>query len=279
MSGKLVFKLGLVCMLASGAFAQYDMSVYPPEFPEAKEIVYKTIDDVELKLYLLAPKGHKKTDKVPAIVFFFGGGFSKGTPAQFQPQCNYLAERGMVAITADYRVSSRHNSTRVDCVNDGISAMRYIRTHAVELGIDPARIVASGASAGGTVAACVGVIPGIDNGDADQSIPYLANAMVLFNPVSLGKKPWEGFSLDYSPYAHVSERTVPSILFFGEQDAHAKKAKPFQKLVKSKGGRCEIRVWDGVGHGFFNQGKDDDKYFNETNQAMDNFLVSLGYLK
>jgi len=45
---------------------------------------YKTIgEDVNLKLYIFNPDGHKVTDKTPAIVFFFGGGWNSGTPTQF----------------------------------------------------------------------------------------------------------------------------------------------------------------------------------------------------
>src|SRR5215208_3330689 len=48
------------------------------------------------------PDDWKPGDKRAAIVFFFGGGWTKGTPKQFEPQATYLAKRGMVCVRADY---------------------------------------------------------------------------------------------------------------------------------------------------------------------------------
>lgn len=69
--------------------------------PEGGErIIYKKVGDVELALYVFKPEGLKADSKVPAIVFFFGGGWSSGSPAQFEHQCKHLEERGLVAVTA-----------------------------------------------------------------------------------------------------------------------------------------------------------------------------------
>ena len=111
--------------------------------------VFKAIGDVKLRLFAFKPRGHKQTDKRPAIVFFFGGGWNAGTPEQFFAQCTYLASRGMVAISAEYRVNSRHGVSPFECVTDGKSAVRWIRAHSADYGIDSVRIAAGGGSAGG----------------------------------------------------------------------------------------------------------------------------------
>ena len=80
--------------------------------------VYKTASETELKVFIFEPDGHKTKDKRPCAVFFFGGGWTGGTPTQFYPHCAYLASRGMVAI-ADYRVKSRQKTTPFECVKDG----------------------------------------------------------------------------------------------------------------------------------------------------------------
>ena len=125
---------------------------------QKKEIVYKKIGDVELKLHLYESKSENK--KRPAIVFFFGGGWTGGSPKQFFPHCEHFASLGMVAISAEYRVKSRHGTTPFECVKDGKSAIRYVRANAKKLGIDPKKIIAGGGSAGGHVAACTGTIEG-----------------------------------------------------------------------------------------------------------------------
>src|SRR6185369_1048354 len=91
---------------------------YPPKMTGAEEHLYKTVGDVKLNLYVFKPSDWKATDKRPAIVFFFGGGWTNGSPSQFEPECRHFAQRGMVAITADYRVKSRNNVTPVECVTD-----------------------------------------------------------------------------------------------------------------------------------------------------------------
>ena len=111
---------------------------------------------VGLRLHVFKPDGHKETDSRPAIVFFFGGGWVGGTPTQFYQQARFLADRGMVAISAEYRVGI----SPFHCVEDGKSAIRFVKEQASSLGVDPDRVIASGGSAGGHVAACTGVIEG-----------------------------------------------------------------------------------------------------------------------
>ncbi|MHC4181471.1 MAG: alpha/beta hydrolase, partial [Planctomycetota bacterium] len=222
-----------------------------------------------------------------AVVFFFGGGFRAGTPAQFLRHCEYFSSRGMVAITADYRVRSRHKTTPADSVEDGKSAMRYVRANAGRLGIDPQRIVASGGSAGGMIAACVGTIRDAGKNDQEKSVSYTPNAMVLFNPAIMGKTGIKradaagrpSFTKDILPYYHVRKGLPPSIMFFGTEDRLLGGAEEFREAALEKGNRCELLTWKGVGHGFFNFGRNKNVEFVATVKAADKFLASLGYLE
>jgi len=81
----------------------------------------------------------------------------------------------MIAITADYRVKSRHGVQVVECVKDAKAAIAWVRENAQRLGIDPDKIAASGGSAGGHLAACTGTISGFGSDERP-------NAMILFNP-------------------------------------------------------------------------------------------------
>ena len=90
----------LTLLLAAPLFAR---SSYPPEFKDARVETYRKIDSTELKLWIFGESDPKA--KKPAIVFFFGGGWHGGTPAQFEDQARHFAKHGMIAITADYRVS------------------------------------------------------------------------------------------------------------------------------------------------------------------------------
>ena len=120
----------------------------------AETLVYKKAGDRELRLHIEKPADWKATDQRPAIVFFFGGGWVGGSPEQFRPQSEYLATRGMVGIRVEYRtIAKGDKGPPLVCCADAKSAMRYVRSHAAELGVDPARIAAAGGSAGGHLAA------------------------------------------------------------------------------------------------------------------------------
>jgi len=219
-------------------------------------------------------------------VFFFGGGFVSGTPKQFEPHCRYLSQRGMVAITAEYRVKNRHGTTPLESFRDGKSAVRWIRQHAQELGVDPHKLAAGGWSAGGMIAAVCGVVPGGDEPGENLSVSSRPDALVLFNPALMGKAQPDspragqlGVSADWLPFHHIREGLPPCILFFGGEDRLLAGAQEFQQSATEKGNRCEVKVWPGQNHGFFNFGRGDNQAFRETLFGADRFLTSLGYLQ
>jgi len=264
----------------------------------SRKIVYKKVPGRDLELHVFEPEGLKPTDKRPAIVFFFGGGWVGGSPVQFYPQCKYLASRGMVAISAVYRTRGSHGTSPFECVADGKSAVRWVRANAPKLGVDPDRIAAGGGSAGGHVAACTGTIEGLDEKGEDTTISSRPNAMVLFNPAllldpdefrRLGLMPgWltkakERFGdrdmRDISPWNHVRPGVPPTIIFHGKADRTVPfvTAEAFARAMKKAGNRCELVGYEGKGHGFFNFNA--GQAFYDTMAEADKFLVSLGYLK
>ncbi|MHC4112251.1 MAG: alpha/beta hydrolase fold domain-containing protein [Planctomycetota bacterium] len=254
-------------------------------------VVYKTIGEVKLKLHIFKPPRRDAKELSPAIVFFFGGGWVGGTPKQFYHQCEHFASRGIVAISAEYRVKNRHGTTPFECVADGKSAIRWVRANAGRLGINPNKIVAGGGSAGGHVAACTGVIEGLDEKHEDPNISSKPNALVLFNPavdlMGLSKRRRSDRGLgnrvkEISPLQHVKKGVPPCIIFHGTADRTVpfKGVERFSAAMKKSGNVCRLVPFEGKGHGFFNYGRDkDNSSFKQTIQAADRFLTSLGYLK
>src|SRR5207237_3124764 len=128
--------------------------------PPTKKIVYKKVGDRELSLHVFEPAAQEPTAKRPAIVFFHGGAWAIGDPNQFYYQCDYLAKRGMWAASAEYRLTAPGAGVRIaDIVLDAKDAVRYVRSHAGDLGVDPDRIAAAGGSAGGHLAAAPAAVP------------------------------------------------------------------------------------------------------------------------
>jgi acetyl esterase len=260
----------------------------PSKALSAKEImVYKKIEGKkDLSLHIFNPKGHRSSDKKPCIVFFFGGGWSGGTPEQFYPQSEYLAKRGMVAVAAEYRTRKSHGVVPKFCVMDGKSAIRYVRLHAAELGIDPNKIAAGGGSAGGHVAAATATLTKFDETSEDKNISSKPNALVLFNPVYDNSEKGYGYSRvkeywkDFSPMHNIKKGMAPTIVFLGSQDKliPVATAEKFKTKMQAVGSRSELFVYKDQPHGFFNQKKSDGKYYKLTVEEMDKFLTSLGYL-
>lgn len=266
----------VLALSLSVAFAQ-DRSFKPD-----KQIVYKSFDKDPLELNVFLPADWKASDRRPGIVFFFGGGWVGGTPTQFYPHSRYLASRGMVAISAQYRTRNSHGTSPFECVADGKSAVRWMREHAAELGIDPERVAAGGGSAGGHVAATTGVIDGLEEEGENMSVSSKPNALVLYNPATdlSGVERLGDRALEVSPLQHVSKGDPPTIVFHSRDDQTVpyESAVAFCEAMNAAGNQCELVSFDGRPHGFFNYTRSRVAY-KTTVWHMDRFLASLGYLE
>jgi len=253
---------------------------------KASDVVYKTTPQGELKLHVFSPKGEVQIAALrPCVVFFFGGGWKSGSYLQFVPQAKYLASRGIVAISAEYRILNTHKTTPDKAVEDAKSAIRWVRGHSTELGIDPDKIIAAGGSAGGHLAACTALVSAYDAESDDKTLSAKPNALVLFNPAmniaTLFKQRDTGDSpitLEMAeaitPNNFVSKDTPPAILFFGTADKLKEGGDEFVKKSRELGLRAEMWAAEGMPHGFFNR----EPWSHVTARKMDEFLISLGYL-
>ena len=279
MAGWLV--AGLVMAAVNVAAAETPNLKWTP----TRLIPYKKVGDVTLKLHVFNPSNWKASDRRPAMVFFFGGGWVSGSPKQFYPHCTHLAKKGWVAIAAEYRVKKRHGTSPIECVRDGKSALRWVRAHARELGIDPDHLAAGGGSAGGHVAAATATVRGFDEPGEDATVSARPNALVLFNPV-LDNSPqgWGSSRIgprwrELSPLHNLHRHMPPTIIFLGTRDKLIPVAtmEKCRRRLRELGVRCELRLYQGQGHGFFNYGRDGGRWYGETVAEMDRFLESLGW--
>ena len=256
-----------------------------------RSIIYKSVNGIELTVDVFEPQGGKTTPPRSAIIFFFGGGWITGEPKQFYHQAKTLADLGMVAFSANYRVKSRNKTTPVECVKDGKSAIRWVRENAAKLGIHPDRIIVAGGSAGGHVAACTGLIEGCEEAGENQWISSIPNAMILFNPVLDTTNNGYGvnsFKLDQqtelSPCHHIRKGIVPTIIFHGTADRTVpfENASRFTKLMQDAGNQCVLVPFEGKDHGFFNRTlkiNSDETCYEATMKYIVEFLIANGYLK
>lgn len=257
-------------------------------------VTYKQVGESELRLHMFEPTGESGQPR-GAIVFFFGGGWKNGQPSQFYPHCRALSQLGMVAASAEYRVFSRDKAHVADCVADAQDAVRYLRSHAAELNIDPKRLAAGGGSAGGHLAAAVATLADRRRPKTNKPDEFRPNALVLFNPalamaafpaaeqptyfdkVELRERLGDEAE-NLSPLHHVTEGLPPTLILHGEADTTVPlwTVAAFRDRAVEARARCELVTYADQAHGFFNHGR--EKY-QATYDEMVRFLSELGYIR
>jgi acetyl esterase/lipase len=255
-----------------------------PEIIDSNAVVYKTLDGVTLKLHVYNPTNFDTQTMHNAIIFFHGGGWNNGSHKAFKRQSMYFASRGMVAISAEYRLKNTHGTTPYDAVEDAKSAIRYVRANAHKFKINPNTITAGGGSAGGHLAASCGLLKMWDNSAEDLTVSSKPNALVLLNPVlDLGPDHYahKRFGKDFkliSPIQNISKNAPPTLILVGTEDRilPVPTVKKYQSIMESFDNRCDVVLYQDQGHAFF--AKPPIKYFVETTDEIDRFLVSLGLL-
>jgi acetyl esterase/lipase len=260
----------------------------PATLEGASAHVYKTIQGTELRLHVFGAEPATPATRRPAIVFFFGGGWAVGSVAQFVPQARHLAQRGMVAVVADYRVFTRHRTSPFEAMADAKSALRWVRQHAAQLGVDPARIMASGGSSGGHLALAAAMFDAFDEPGEDRAVSSKPNALVLFNPALLTahanapalRQLFGERGQEASPLHHVGPGLPPTLILHGKADATVPYALAERFCAESKkaGNACELVGYEGAPHGFFNSQAAGGRWQEATLREMDRFLAALGYL-
>lgn len=153
-----------------------------------QDVAYRSTPQGESKMAVSDPDGWQPTAAGPGIAFFFWGSLLYGSAQPFYSEAGDLARREMVAAGGEYRVKSKHNTTKGVALIDCQAAFGWIHAHAGEQGFDPAKL-----SAGGLCAMSI----------LNQSAKPAS--MVRFNPGGLAQ-------------AEPLARIPPTILFFGSAD-------------------------------------------------------------
>jgi acetyl esterase/lipase len=268
---------------------------------EPRKIVYKTADNVKLQVHVYAAEGRAPGEKRPAILMIHGGGWESPGPFLTAPHCRYFALRGLAAVNVEYRLVKKGSAVRIaDCVADCRDALRMVREKAAGLGIDPERVAVAGDSAGGHLAAALGLLPDPEEGKQGV-VSSRPNAMILYNPVvdlaalkwipghaGVGPLPaspqgetWEDRAKRISPIRYVRKGLPPTLLIHGDHDGcvPVERADRFAKLMQGAGNRIEYKRMVGWDHAFAIPGCGTDKQIAETLRMTDRFLTGLGYLQ
>jgi len=284
--------IGVLVVLLIGAGLVVIMSMVLGRSPVgdgAEGKTYKTVDGKGLTLWIYKPGNWRANDRRPCVVWFFGGAWKVGTPEQFVAQSKDLAKRGMVAVTVEYRVNSRHGSTPIESTMDARSAMRWVKSHADELGVDSARIAVGGGSSGGQLALACEILTGTNDPLDATSVSPKPAALILFNPVVNMDIPKirnqvsdDKFKqlLEISPHQQLEKALPPTIIFHGSDDAIIPIGSVVDFITKAKSLGSEniaFHQYSGRGHEFY-YGPGSRKDYKNTLEKTVRFLESIGWL-
>ena len=104
------------------------------------------------RLTVIRPRDFLEGERLPAIVYLHGGGWSLGSLATYEPYCRALANTtNQIVIWVEYRLAPE--APYPAALDDTLAAWRWIQQNYRELGVDPARISIGGDSSGGNLAA------------------------------------------------------------------------------------------------------------------------------
>ncbi len=274
-------------------------------------VCYGTHDPSKQIIVPFLPTDPKPGEKRPALVLIHGGGWTSGDPSVFYPAARYFALRGIPSFSIGYRLvgAGTNDPSVADCLSDCRAAMRYLRSHATEYGIDPGRIAVLGDSAGGHLAACLGAIP--DPADATLGVSQ-ADIMIPCNPIvemgpgaentnswfrliqrgeAMAKPPAPSAIVpkpdqiaragSLSPLAFVSTSSAPALVMHGLDDTIVSpdQSKVFVEALKRAGVSAELVLIPRTRHAFIlPKYTATEQQVVDTMITIDRFLAKSGYV-
>jgi acetyl esterase/lipase len=242
----------------------------PPGVKVERDVEFANPAGQHLKLNIARPAGGGAR---PAVLCIHGGGFRAGTREGYDGMCQMLASHGYVAATVTYRLAPAFQFPAA--VQDCKAAVRWMRAHAADYGIDPAHIGVMGGSAGGHLAQFLGVTAGVhefegtDNPGPSDTVQCVVNfygpsdftqsyghsvdaheVLPLFFGGNLEQKRPE--HIRGSPLYWVTPNAAPTLCIHGDQDKYVAvdQARWIVDRLKASAVPADLLVLQGAGHGF-----------------------------
>lgn len=262
-------------------------TAWPSHLEARLDVVYAQYGQRKLLADLFLPEeaqraaqadSHSTQTGLPGIVVVHGGGWVKGDKTKFRALAIELANRGYVTMAIEYRLAGEAKFPAA--MHDCQAAVRYLRTHAAEYGVDPDWIGAVGGSAGGHL---VGLLAtGYDHPELQGTggWPEVSSrpsaAVVMAGPLDIATGPvaersrlpravsfanvWFGASIDENPDLYhladarekISAGDPPMLFLVGELDNPERNA-PARAALKELGIDTDVIVYPGAKHGCWNQ--------------------------
>lgn len=243
-----------------------------------KDVVFATAGDTELKLDIYKPE---KPNGI-GILFVHGGGWRMGSREMMAPMAQEMAGYGFTGIASQYRLNKMGGAEWPGApraavwpahIHDVKAAIRWVRKHAGELGIDPERIVLWGSSAGAHLVLLAGGTPDDPRlegelGPRDVSSKVAAVVAVhaptgfhAGEPTGKHTTPLAALMGDggreedatlAAPMSHVSANFPPTLLLHGTVDkvVHHSQSQVMFDALRAVRAPVDMHLYHGHAHGF-----------------------------
>lgn len=237
-----------------------------PQPPQIKEgIKYKSYGTNDVYMQATYPKNWKKSDSRPAFLAFYGGSWVKrcwdqDTAAQFGLRDRY----DFVLFRVDYRVTK---SIEDSIWRDVRSAVRYVRKHAAEFGVDPNRIVVGGGSAGGEITVASAMYTDRNEPTEDLSVSGTPDYVLSWVP-AFGGGP--------NDFHGIRDDLPPMLLMSGGNDDWYKNpgaAKDWYAAAKAWNADVNAHVLPGGGHGVHGSAEQFAWFYDKADKFLEKYAV------
>lgn len=228
----------------------------------ARDVVYEPGAGRAGLLDVYAPRGRAPANGWPVVLAIHGGGWRRFSKEQYGPKAAALVPDGFVVVAPNYTLSAKGSPSWPEAFDDVQNAVRWVKSHAAQFKLDSNRIAAMGESAGGHLAAMLGVAADDSarvravvsiSGPTDlislareSSDARPAVAQFLGGPVIRLRSRYR----DASPIAHVTPDDSPMLLVHGSDDSLVPpiQSRQLSKALTAAGVRNRVLILSGVDH-------------------------------
>ena len=244
----------------------------PPEIGSMRDL---SANGIPIRVY--RPAGVPDATRLPALVYFHGGGWVIGDLDTHDTLCRQLtAEAGITVISVDYRLAPEHKFPAA--ADDAWTATTWVAAHAAEIGVDATKLAVGGDSAGGNLAAVVALqardaggprlslqvlnYPVTDVGAETQSYRDLADGYMLTRDgmrwfiAHYLAKPQDAEDWRASPIRAKSLAGVaPALVITAGYDPLRDEGDAYAQKLRAAGVNVDHVSYGGMVHGFIPMGK------------------------
>jgi acetyl esterase/lipase/lysophospholipase L1-like esterase len=239
-----------------------------------RAVVYGEANGEKLLADVYRPAGEPGDAKHAAVLLIHGGGWRGGDrfAGSMVALANALAEKGFVAMSIDYRLvksddgKTWQNSYPVP-IDDCRTAVRWLRTHADDYGVDATKLGAAGDSAGGHLVSMLGTsdvpIDGVSSRvqavvdifgpvDLTQDFSKMEIGVVNVQQLLDSFVATPEYKREASPLMHIDDQSAAFLIFHGTKDplVPVQQSRDFHEALKKAGRTSGYVEFEGAGHGF-----------------------------